>query len=164
MRLSGSVWLAALIVTASGCAAVKVNRAKEGAEGVRFYPPHPYLLVSQSKEGDLQGTIVYLPKFNEPYLVSVSSGFGSVDAKLTLENGWNLTQFGAVADSKSDALITALSGLLTSAAAKGLLTKKDAVLAPGLYAIEFDPNTGLAKSLKAVYQVEAPSGTGPGSR
>jgi hypothetical protein len=156
MRLSGSVWLAALIVTASGCAAVKVRPAKEGAEGVRFYPPHPYLLVSQSKENGIQGTIVYLPKVNEPYLVSVSSGFGSVDAKLTLENGWNLTQFGAVADSKSEALITALSGLLTSAGARGLLTRKDQELVPGLYAIEFDATTGLAKSLRPVYQVEAP--------
>ncbi len=155
MRLLRCVWVASLIVAASGCAAVRVRPAKEGAEGVRFYAPYPYLLVSQSKDDGLQATIVYLPKMNEPYLVSVSAGLGSVDAKLTLENGWNLTQFGATADSKSDALITAMSGLLT-AGAKSKLTTKPQELVPGLYAIQFNDKTGLATGLSAVYQVEAP--------
>ncbi|MEN6311379.1 MAG: hypothetical protein ABFD80_07565, partial [Acidobacteriota bacterium] len=79
----------------------------------------------------------------------------STDLKIKLENGWNLTEFGEIRDSKIPETIGALGGSLESVAA--LVTAKRAAgekaeLVPGLYVFVFDPKTGLVCDLAPVIQ------------
>jgi nitrogen fixation protein len=91
----------------------KLTDAKKYSEGIRFYRPAPYLVTSLEKDACAH-RIVYLPDPEEEYLIRVLSGFGAVDAKATLENGWNLTALGVVQDAKIPETITAVGGLLTA--------------------------------------------------
>jgi len=156
-------FLGILILVAAGCARVIVSKVTPGNEaraGIRFYRPHPYLWVTKDKDtkgngGSLKGVIIWLPDKSEEYAIRVKSGLGSTNLKFTLENGWNLTEFGEVRDSKIPETIQALAGYLESAAA--LVTAKQAAgekaeLAPGLYAFVFDPKTGLVSDLVPVVQ------------
>ena len=140
-----------LLVTA--CAGVAVDRLRSDADyrgGVRFYRPQPYLLVTDAK-GTIETSIVYLPKTSEEYVLRVRPGFNGVDAKATFEQGWNLTSLGDARTNGAAEVLTAVGGLARSAASfQGALAEPGPSLAPGLYAIEFDPVTGLAKSLRRV--------------
>ena len=114
--------LTVLIFLMVSCASVEITRITPEnpyKEGIRFYRPYPYLWVTKDKDGNLQGTIYYLPNKNEEYAIKVKSGVGSVDTKFTLENGWNLIQFGETRDSKTAEMITALTGSLKDL--KGIL-------------------------------------------
>ena len=119
--------------------------------GIRFYRPHPYLWVTKDKDGSLKGTIYWLPNKNEEYVIKVISGIGTVDTKFTLENGWNLTQFGETRDSKTPEMIEALSGSFKEVTEVLKLVKKEE-LHPGLYLFIFDDQTGLIHDLKPVIQ------------
>ncbi len=136
----------------TGCAGVTVYRVDSESAykgGVRFYRPQPYLLVTQLKDS-LQTAIVYLPKVNEEYAFQTHSGMGDMEMKAALEQGWNLTELGETRRSGSADLLTALGGIAkTAVAAEGLLQQGE-LLSPGLYAIEFDPKTGLAARLHRV--------------
>jgi hypothetical protein len=99
----------------------------------------------------LQASIVWLPNKNEEYAIKVKSGIGSVDTKFTLENGWNLTQFGETRDSNTPELITALTGSLKDI--KGIFEKvSEEELHVGLYMFIFDEKTGLVSEIKPVIQ------------
>ena len=170
-----------------GCAEVHVKRllvTDKGSEGIRFYQPHPYLLVTlgpapkadgkdgkalaidQNLVGDDKATatsapemflnfqIIFLPKIDEIYAVTVKSGLGTAEGSVKLKDGWMLTEFGGKSDSKIPETITAASGLLTSVAgvikpATKVLSNKDAI-GPGLYRFEFDTATGFVKELVPV--------------
>ena len=140
------------ILLLTGCAGVSVYRVRTESDyrgGVRFYRPQPYLMVTQAKDA-LQTAIVYLPKTDEEYAFQTHSGLGDVDMKATLEQGWNLTEIGESRKSATADILTALGGIAKTAdAAPGLLAQGE-LLSPGLYAIEFDPKTGLAVRLKRV--------------
>lgn len=142
--------LSALLLPAllfcAGCASVKVKHVGEcgitsTSEGVHFFRPRPYLLVSVQKKKDAAGTesnefsssIVWLPDHSQEYVVQVESGWGSVDGSVELANGWMLSKFGAKSDSKGPETIAAISGLVKEAAAA-------AGSAPpqGLYRIDID--------------------------
>lgn len=143
--------LAVALLTA--CAGVRVSRLTPGndrVEGVRFYRPAPYLLVAMDDKGVLRASLIYLPKMNEEYVVQVKPGIGSAEAKFKLEDGWNLTEFGATSDSKTAELVTSLTGLLQAAAAE-LKAAGAPSPAPGLYAFVFDPSTGLVSGLKLIH-------------
>lgn len=117
----------ALAITTTACARVEVTKladAKTYSEGIRFYRPVPYLVTSQ-KDGCTR-QIVYLPDPDEEYLIRVLSGYGAVDAKVTLENGWNLTALGETRDSKIPETITAVGGLLAGARATGFAPERSA--------------------------------------
>lgn len=145
--------LTALMFVMAGCAGVEIKRVTSkdpNMEGLRFYRPHPYLLVtSEGEKNTLVCKIIYLPNKNEDYALRVTSGMGSIDAKFTLENGWNLTQYGETKDSKTADIITALTGSL-----KGLtgLRRDEAKgeLLPGLYMLLYDDKTGLITGLRHV--------------
>ncbi len=145
--------LSVLILLIVGCASVKLTQITSEnpyKEGIRFYRSYPYLWVTKDKEKNLQGTIIWLPNKNEEYAIKVKSGIGSVDTKFKLENGWNLTEFGEVRDSKIPETITALTGSLKDL--KGILeVKEKEELLPGLYIFIFD-KTGLISDLKPVVQ------------
>ena len=139
-----------LVLTA--CAGVAVERIHSESDyrgGVRFYRPQPYLLVTDAK-GAIETSIVYLPKTSEEYVLRVRAGVNNVDARATFDQGWNLTSLGDARTGGTADILTAAGGLARSAAAfKGALAAGEE-LAPGLYAIEFDPATGVASGLRRV--------------
>jgi hypothetical protein len=157
--IRGFVFIAAVLCF-SGCAQVQVKRVAANdttTEGVRFYAPQPYLLVtilgapatesvSKSAEPQLQTQIIWLPKMNEQYAVQVKPGWGTADGSVKLENGWMLSELGAAIDSKSPETIAAIAGAIKDTS--GLLKVSAPgggsvnVLGAGLYRIQFDPETG----------------------
>jgi hypothetical protein len=141
-----------VLLCLAGCAGVSIQRVASDSDykgGVRFYRPQPYLLVTDAK-GAIETTVIYLPKTNEEYAFRVRPGLNGVDAKATLDQGWNLTSIGDSRTNGAAEILTAVGGLGRAAAAfNGVLAPPDE-LAPGLYAIEFDPKTGLASGLRRV--------------
>jgi hypothetical protein len=151
--------LALIGLLSAGCAGVAVKRVATDADysgGVRFYRPQPYLLITNYASGERQAQIVYLPKVNEEYSLRVRSGFGSVDAKATLADGWNLTSIGESRTPETAELLSALGGVGKIAATtfQGAVGTKGEGLPPGLYAIEFDRATGLVSHLRRVELAE----------
>jgi nitrogen fixation protein len=147
-------FLTILLFFISGCAGVrivKITHDNPYEEGIRFYAPHPYLWVTKDTSGNLQASIVWLPNKNEEYVIKVKSGIGSVDTKFTLENGWNLTQFGETRDSKTPELITALTGSLKGITEIFEKAEKEELRA-GLYMFIFDDKTGLVSDIEPVMQ------------
>ncbi|WP_375416302.1 hypothetical protein [uncultured Hymenobacter sp.] len=124
----------------SGCAHYQVVRVKEGEdpEGIRYYRPAPYLLVSEAAteqaalaapatgqapsaggkaairtaEPVLNYKVEYLPDFNEVYAIQRRGGLGTVDMDIKLAGGWMLTEFGSQTDSKVPEMLTAIAGIL----------------------------------------------------
>lgn len=143
-----------MIFLISGCAGVEITKITPEdpyEEGLRFYRPYPYLWVTKDKDGNLQGSIIYLPNRSEEYIIKIKSGMGSVDANFTLENGWNLTGLNETRDSKTPEMIAALTGSLKDL--KRILEKaKKEELHPGLYMFIFDDKTGLISDIKPVVQ------------
>ena len=164
MAKKACIFLLSLMIICS-CAKVTVSPVDQNSpysEGIRFYRPHPYLLVTEklaSQGRTLEGNIIYLPQMKEEYVIDVKSGIGKVDAKFKLEHGWRLTDFGEVRDSKAPEMIEAFSDLLPEmndlfvksiAPAKQMQEKK---LAPGLWRFEFDQN-GYVKDLIKIIEFE----------
>jgi len=182
-----SFWfLIAAVFLMTGCADVQVKKVtSDSQEGIRFYRPHPYLLVTRekvqkpsdqpkplaqkekSKEGVRGKTVastpppsadnvttyiqvVWLPDKSENYAIKTKSGFGTVDATVKLDNGWQLTQFGGKIDSKVPETITAATGFLKAlpGLTMGMIEKegeapaKPEMIPPGLYRLEFDEIKG----------------------
>jgi nitrogen fixation protein len=121
----------------------KLTDAKTYSEGIRFYRPAPYLVTSLEKDGCTR-RIVYLPDPDEEYLIRVHSGLGTVDAKATLENGWNLTALGEARDSKVPETITAVGGLLAGVRATGFAPEKPAAgpCKVGFFKLIYDKKLG----------------------
>jgi hypothetical protein len=71
-----------------------------------------------------------------------------VDAKFALQDGWNLTEYGESRDPQTGDLLPAAVGLAKVEALTGAPPSGD--LAPGLYAIVFDPATGLVRGLEKI--------------
>lgn len=157
--IRGIVFLASVLCFC-GCAQVQVKRlaANDTAtEGVRFYAPQPYLLVtimgdptietvSKSSASQFQSQIIWLPKMNEQYVVNVKPGLGTADGSIKLENGWMLSELGSSIDSKGPETMAAISGAIKDASGLLKVTAPgggtETVLGAGLYRIEFDPTTG----------------------
>lgn len=148
------VFIAAVALTAA-CAEITVSRLtsdKDYAEGIRFYRPTPYLLVTQDAKGAYQVSLIYLPNKSQEYIIKCNSGLGSADMKFKLDGGWNLTDFGESRDSKIPELVTSLATLSTGVLKAGepYAAAPKNELAPGLYAFTFDEKTGLVTGIKLV--------------
>jgi hypothetical protein len=158
------IFLLSLMVIC-GCAKVKVTPVDHDSpysEGIRFYRPHPYLLVTEKLTAQghtLEGNIIYLPQKKEEYVIDVQPGIGKVDAKFKLEHGWRLTDFGEVRDSKAPEMIEAFSDLLPEISdifVKSIAPEKqkqENKLTPGLWRFEFDQN-GYVKDLIKIIEFE----------
>ena len=109
---------------AAGCSAVRVTHVddQDKSEGVHFYEPRPYLLVTQmgNDENTLTNQIIWLPDHSQRYKVTFESGWGSVNGSVKLQNGWMLDTLGAQTDSKIPETISAFSGLVAAAVPKGI--------------------------------------------
>ena len=129
----------------SACATVEIIKVTDSAyeDGLRFYRPEPYLLVTKDKEEKLQTSVIYLPNKTQEYALRTKPGIGAIEMSATLTHGWNLTEIGAKIDSKVPETITALAGVLTAAGGLGV-ARTTLTLDPGLYRIDFDKNTGFA--------------------
>ena len=133
-----------LVITCIGCAQVRVRTLDSAggkrAEGVRFYRPWPYLLVTVEtgeKGSQFKNQVIYLPKTDEPFVAEVSPGWGTANGTVKLQDGWNLVELGAATDSKIPDTITAVSGLIPAVAGLIKFTGVDEAVAPGLYRFEF---------------------------
>lgn len=154
MNMKRFYLLAIVIFLMAGCARVaivKINPKNENEEGLRFYRPHPYLWVTKDDEGVLQSTIIWLPNMKEEYAIKVKGSIGTVDLKCTLENGWNLTEFGETLDSKTPEMIDALTGSI-----EGIKKKEAEKFKAGLYRFKFCEKTGLIQSLEPILLFSEP--------
>ena len=142
-----SRWTITLLCTAclvSGCAEVQVKHVddQDTSDGVHFYEPRPYLLVSDQQKRDDKGNvqyqfsnqIIWLPDHSRRYVVKVKPGWGAVDGSVKLQDGWMLDTLGSKTDSKSPETIAAMSGLVRTAAVRAGQTPQ------GLYLIEIAPD------------------------
>jgi hypothetical protein len=111
------------------------DHADTKTEGLRYYRPWPYLMVSETKDGEgLEFKIVYLPDLSQEYAVQVRAGFGTVDFKPTLENGWNLVAVDAKVDSRTKEVMEAAAGLIGAGAKLAAGSRaRDSGLRPGIY-------------------------------
>jgi uncharacterized protein YceK len=146
-----------VLVMLAGCASVKIVKVTDDStEGLRFYRPEPYLVVTETSSA-----VQWLPNLNQQYAIQVNSGwFGTVDPKITLDNGWNLTSYGATVTSDGAAAVTSFAGLITAAipylgvkaeTTKFTVTQKKEEtkkLEPGIYRFIFDKDTGHVKGIE----------------
>lgn len=133
------ILLAITLSWALGCTPRVIVKPNPGqhARGIRYYRPKPYLAVmpfektvaTKKADDDDGGTPVaagvsdqyvsirmeYLPDFEEEYAIDVRSGLGVNNTKITLKDGWNLTQIDQELDSQPDENIEAVAKLLESA-------------------------------------------------
>jgi hypothetical protein len=144
------VALFVFITLVAGCARLSVVRVAERGdtttEGIRYYRPYPYLMVSQAKEGEgLEYKIIYLPDMGQEYAIQVRAGFGVVDFKPTLENGWNLIAVDAKVDSKTKEVMEAAAGLIEKGAKVAAGGRSpDKQVQPGIYRFIIDQRRTLA--------------------
>jgi hypothetical protein len=141
----------AVLWTTVGCGSVAVTRLTKESDyrdGIRFYRPAPYLLVTAKAAGERQAAIVWLPKKDEEYVVRVRSGVSAVEAKLGLQDGWNLTEYGESRDPKTSDLVGGALGLVKTI--EGVTATPGEGLEPGLYALDFDAATGGIRSLRRI--------------
>jgi hypothetical protein len=96
-------------------------------------------------------TIVWLPNYNKGYAVKVKSGLGTANGSLKLANGWQLTEFGGIVDTKIPETITATTGLVKAIGALTLkLEQNQNAFLPGLYRLQFDTTKGYCVGWEAV--------------
>ncbi|MFM7169022.1 MAG: hypothetical protein ACKO3T_27610 [Planctomycetaceae bacterium] len=117
-------------------------------KGVRYYRPKPYLMVTSAQitketsgvkttETDPRSVIIevkYLPDFSEEYSINTTPGLGSANVKLTLTEGWNLTEVNQDLDSKVQETLQAaatLAGAVAPLTDKSVCAASDVPL--GLY-------------------------------
>ena len=163
--------------------ATKDNTKNDTQEGVRFYRPAPYFLIGLATDtikaaptpaaaggAKLKTTLptttketltiklIYLPDKSENYAVRKRGGFGTTEATLSLQDGWNLVAYGSKADSKIPETITAVASLVSSVAglAKGVDKNgtPTAFPSPGLWRLEF--KDGQVSGVQRVPVVTAP--------
>jgi hypothetical protein len=171
MIRKGSIFACALALIAVwlvGCARVTVTpvtKEDRTTPGVRYYESEPYLLVTNdvSKEKKEKGAtttpiytiqLVWLPNYNMGYAVKTTPGLGTADGKVKLADGWRLTDFGAIVDTKIPETISAVADLVkalgVSALTKGT-PPETVVLEPGLYRLNFNKEKGHFEGLERVF-------------
>jgi len=117
-----------LVMTAcilvAGCA--KVNFTADN--GLLYFEPKPYLLITANKDCIPTVTVIMLP--NTVKHVAFESGYGSSELSVALTNGM-ITSAGQKTDTKIPETITSIAGLAT--AAGGLMKITEAKEVPPKY-------------------------------
>lgn len=117
-----------LAVLCSGCLPRTTIHRNPGKldHGVRFYRPKPYLLIKQAvdtsgneKPGFVTLEMVTMPDFSEEYSIHVSSGLGTNNTSITLDDGWKLSKLDVDIDSQFDENVKAISDLVGSVGGLG---------------------------------------------
>lgn len=96
MRTAALLMLGARALSVS-CASTQIKRVSPGGdeEGIRFYKPVPYLLVTAAQtreEGSASGInytakVVWLPDYSDVYAIKPIGRLGSADLTVTLQDG-----------------------------------------------------------------------------
>ncbi len=165
-RQCGSSQSLLVCAALNGCATIEISKVtpnQSNVDGLRFYRPDLYLLVTAdaadpSGKG-LQTSVISLPNKNEEYILRHKSGIGSTELSATLEGGWNLTQLGTTVDTKVPETITGVAGVLGTVGGLAAL-RTSLALEPGLYLIEFDATSGQVKGLREI-NLQVPAGSTP---
>jgi len=148
------VLVGALVLVAGlgACASVTitpVTKEDRKTPGVRYYESEPYLLVVKDT---IQ--LVWLPNYNMGYAVKTTPGLGTANGSVKLADGWRMTEFGAIVDTKIPETISAVADLL-KAAGVSALTKgappKAIALEPGLYRLKFNKDKGFFEGVERVF-------------
>ena len=140
LRTLALLVLAALGLGCSHVAITRVSPEHPYESGLRFYRPWPYLLVRADRNEAVQAEIVYLPDLSEEYVIEPKVRLGSVDLKVTLADGWQLTSLGASADPQVAETIDAVGGLIGAASSAAIAPREPPAafpLPPGLYRLTF---------------------------
>lgn len=159
-----------IILSACATAEIKKVTKDDTVEGLRFYRPTPYLLVSltgaEGQQGgiwelDLSYQIIWLPNMSQQYEIRPKGFIGTADLTVTLTDGWNLQQFtlnreGHAAETFKEAVggFTSLVGALSPEAIKDLR------LEPGLYRLDFNDDSGHLEKIVRVTVTEPAPQTG----
>lgn len=98
-----------VLLAVSGCAHIDF-----GADGMTYYDPAPYLLVSTTKECVTTATVVVIPGARKS--MKFVPGYGSSNLTASLSNGM-ITSVGQQTDANIPATITSIASLATAAAA-----------------------------------------------
>lgn len=92
----------------SGCAHIDF-----GGDGMTYYDPKPYLLISTTKDCVTTATVVVIPETKKA--MKFVSGYGSSELSATLSNGM-IASVGQKTDTKIPETITSIATLGTAAA------------------------------------------------
>ncbi len=142
----------------TNCVPVQVKKLvnhqvdKNAPKGLRFYRPHPYLVVTRSvKKTDkvtetvCTSRIEYLPELEDAYVIELKPWLGTVDAKFKFEDGWKLTEYGQISDARIPETINAISGLIgaigplfPAPSPEAEFIGEDVPCREGLYRIDYD--------------------------
>ncbi len=153
-RSAAAAVLAGIFTAQTGCASIQIKPVTyqdSETQGLRFYQPRPYLLITLDQAKGCAAQVIYLPDFSRGYAVTTSAGLGSVSFKPTLQNGWMLAGFDSKVQSETAQNLSALTGALAEAAKFGTLREfvsppsniggqqagKEA-MGPGLYRFNYD--------------------------
>lgn len=121
----------------SGCAGVSFRDASGKETGFLYYPPKPYLLVTEAEKG-LAISLITIPDTTRPMYVEEDGFLGSSTYSFSVEHGM-LTEFSNTVDSGTADIVSAVSTLLgTLGVPSAELTASMQSLKPGLYEIHSD--------------------------
>jgi hypothetical protein len=160
LPLSSTILLA-LAFAVSGCAHLTFQTQEQWErpwyrrwfakrDGIRYYRPKPYLLVTQGAAEQPKGLcaveIRYLPDYSQQYVIVPHYWIGSVALKPTLTDGWNLTGLDSAVDTKIPETLGAIAGLGKLFLPSGVARMEDGGrpeegIGPGLYPIEHHSET-----------------------
>lgn len=130
------------------------NISNRGSDGIHFYSPKPYLMISQTLIASPGGgqpiqactaEIKYFPDYNEEYVMIPHYWLESISMKPAVADGWNLTNFNSTVDTKIPETITAISSLaqnIPKAFNAPQYTTGPRALRPGLYPLGHNNETG----------------------
>jgi hypothetical protein len=127
----------------AACSTATIKPAKPGDEGIPFYRPWPYLLVSlvetESSEPALKSEIVWLPDYSHTYVVQPKRGLGKADLTVDLEDGWMLKSLTLNRDAQAAETIEQLTATLAKILPMMAFreAERGSELKPGLYRIEW---------------------------
>jgi hypothetical protein len=139
-----------LVAWLGACATVTitpVTKEDRKTQGVRYYESEPYLLVAKET---IQ--LVWLPNYNMGYAVRTQPGLGKADGSVKLAEGWRLTEFGAIVDTRIPETISAMADLVKAAGTFAKGTPPKAVeLKPGLYRLKFNKEKACFDGVEQVF-------------
>ncbi|HYV65478.1 MAG TPA: hypothetical protein VE964_04495 [Myxococcales bacterium] len=113
--MSKTIGTALVVAVMGGCARLEIKPAADAnTEGLHFYRPAPYVVISNGDKG-CQINVIYLPNPDQEFVIVPHAGLGSVAFKPTLQDGWNLTAIDSTVDSKGVDLLNAIASFIPGA-------------------------------------------------
>lgn len=100
----------------SGTFFVKNTGKMDSPDGIPYYSPQPYLLVShvvdpKTKTIVSTARVFYLPDPAQKHFILVKKGSGTFEGSIHLEDGWRLTAINQKSDTKTAETIEAISSI-----------------------------------------------------